>query len=553
MKPTLLFIVALLFTTAVTAQYEINDLELLAGTHSDVSDPGGTSVPHITKRLGGVRYNHTNHNFIVNNGGGWLTLFNEGPYPDPYGRTGNNTDYFLYQGTNEISGNGGIIVFDTVRFNIGAGNIMHITNHRQGTLTPYGEVSGGIMVGRALYFNNGITTTNRQYPVESAIVFPNSAFYEGGLTDAQHVDGFVSEVNYPLGDDDVLGHGGEFIFPVGNGSEVYQLKRNGTFEDPVYLLTVGWVDGDPNTTVDPTQGIPNPTSNGYLDNTIKTIIPVGFWDWHYLDATEANPGGPGYKGAEALTNNQTITVSIPGLTLTGATAADLRLVGYDIQNFKWIPLGTTGATGLTKGSLLSGIIPANKVITAIAIGSIQNAILPVSFISFTAKAENCKALLKWETGMEQNNSHFVVERSTNGETFTAIGRVGAAGNSTSVQSYEFTDEAPASGINYYRIIQVDFDGKYSGTEMKPVRIQCNGNTAVKVYPNPAPSQVNIQSGKAIAQVNIVSAGGQTVMKYVPSQNQGTLSIHIQHIPNGIYLLQIINKDGTVDAIKLVKQ
>jgi hypothetical protein len=66
--------------------------------------------------------------------------------------------------------------------------------------------------------------------------------------------------------------------------------------------------------------------------------------------------------------------------------------------------------------------------------------------------------------------------------------------------------------------------------------------------------VNIQSGKAVAQVNVVASNGQTVMKYVPSQNQGgTFSLNIQRVQKGIYLLQVVNKDGTIDVIKLLKQ
>lgn len=561
MKSILLFIVAILLTTVAAAQYEILNDEFMPGVYNDVSNSGGTTVPGITKRMGAVRYNHTNDKFIVNNGGGWLTQFNYGPFPDPYGRTDTNTDYFLFQGTNEIAGSEGIIVFDTVHFNIGAGSTMHITNHRQGTITPYGEVSGGIIVGRALYFNNGITTTNRQHPVESAIVFANNAFYEGGLMDAQHVDGFVSQIYYPTSDFP-SGLSGDFTFPVGNGSSAYPLKREGNLNDlTTYLLTVGWVDGDPNTTLDPTQGDINPTVPGFLDAGIQGIVPVGFWDWHYLDATIPDPSSEDFKGAEALTENQTITVSIPALDMnfSGFTAADLRLVGYDPRpgQLKWINLSTTGtgATGLTKGSLLTGVIPAGQLISAIAIGSTNNIILPVTFSAFTVKAEGCKALLEWQTGMEQNNSHFVVERSSNGNEFTAIGRVGAVGNSNSLNTYRFTDEAPVSGINYYRITQVDFDGKHSSTDIKAIRIQCNGNAvAIKAYPNPATSQVNIQSGKAVAQVNVVASNGQTVMKYVPSQNQGgTFSLNIQRVQKGIYLLQVVNKDGTVDVIKLLKQ
>ncbi|HTN07344.1 T9SS type A sorting domain-containing protein [Agriterribacter sp.] len=557
MKSILLFIVAILFTAVATAQYEITDDELFAGVHDDVSNPLGTTVPGITKRMGAVRYNHTNDKFIVNNGGGWLTQFNYGPLPDPYGMTGTNTDYFLFQGINEIAGDGGIVVFDTVHFDIGAGNTMNITNHRQGTVTPYGEVSGGIMIGRALYFNNGITTTDRRYPVNSALVFVNNAFYEGGLMDAQHVDGFVSEANYTDGNT-ALGHNGDFTFPVGNGSEVYPLRRRGAFTAGEHLLTVGWVDGDPDIIVDPTQGIVNPrTGPGSLGSGISAVVPVGFWDWHYLDATESDPSGLPLNGAEALTANQTITVSIPGLDgiLVGANASDLRLVGFNAVSTQWENLGTAGASGLTKGSLLSGTINASQLITAIAIGSTQNIILPVTFTSFTVKADGCKALLEWQTGMEQNNSHFVVERSANGAEFTAIARVSAVGNSNTTNTYKFTDQTPPTGVNYYRIKQVDFDGKHSSTDIKAIRIQCNGNAiAIKAYPNPAGNQVNIQSGKAVAQVNIVATNGQTVMKYVPSQNQGgTFSLNIQRVQNGIYLLQIVNKDGTIDVIKLLKQ
>lgn len=557
MKSTLLLFTAILLSLCVAGQYEIPAGELSAGVHSDVSDPLGTTVSGIIWRKGAVRYNHTNHKFTVNNGGGWLTQFNEGPAPDPWGTTSTNTDYFSFPGTSEIAGEEGIITFDTVHFDNGAGNIMHITNHRQGMMDQYGEVSGGILVGRALYFANGITTTDRQHPVKSAIVFVNSAFYAGGNTDAQHVDGFVSEANYLFGNNLPVGHGGDFTYPVGNATETYPLRRQGTFDEEAYLIAVGWVDGDPNTTNDPTKGGVNSTGFGFLGAGIQAVVPVGFWDWHVQDGTNQNPDGSPFKGAETLAQNQTITVSIPALDgmLSGANASDLRLVGYDADNDLWINLGTAGASGLTKGSLLSGTITTGTRITALAIGSITNIILPVTFSSFTVKAAGCSALLEWETATEQNNSHFVVERSIDGTTFAAIGRVNGAGTSNHSNQYTFTDKTPASGINYYRITQTDFDGKYSSSEIQAVRINCSEQVPVHVYPNPASNRVYIQSrGKSVAQINVVATNGQTVKKYRPAQNQGsTLSLDIQTIPQGIYLLQIVNRDGTVDIVKMLKK
>ncbi len=531
-----------------------------------VNDPAGyneTFVQDNVTRSENVRYNHYSPIFNVSNKG-WLSYFNTF---NPYGRSTNNTDYFLFQGESFIRGAEGIAIFDTLRLDIGTANTMHIENSNGGYLilnpTAYlGQPPGGISISRALYFNNGITTTLRDKPVNGAIVFVNNAFYSGGLTDAQHVDGFVSEINYG-GSDQLPGHNGDFTFPVGNSNAVYQLRRQGVFEDNDHTLTVGWIDGDPGATPDPTRnsdpGVDpfNPTSPAsiYLPTGIVGVAKAGFWDWHYQDAS-ITPNPNAYNG-KGMTNEQTITVSIPDLSnYAGLQSTELRLLGYDPINFIWLNLSSSaGASGLTKGSTLQGTIPAGQTISALAIGSTNNVVLPVTFNAFTVKADGCKTLLEWQTGMEQNNSHFVVERSSNGNEFITIGRVGAVGNSNSLNTYRFTDEAPANGINYYRITQVDFDGKHSSTGIKAIRIQCSGNkVSLKAYPNPATTEVNIQSGKTVAQVNVIATSGQTVMKYVPSQNQGgTFSLNVQRIQKGIYLLQVINKDGTVDVIKLLKQ
>jgi hypothetical protein len=566
MKSILLLMAGLLTWSFGLAQYNILDEDLTSANspYTDQTQPGWTTTYVLfdtwRRDPAGVTYNHIHPIFSVT--GAWLTQFNDGPVPLIFAAVGNNIDYFAFQGDNKIEGEEGVIVFDDVYFNNGAGNLMEITNFNSGIHNAehqFGQIPGSILIAKNIFFNNGITTTSEDKPVTGAIVFINDASYTGGLPDAHHVNGFVTEVNYETSVR-TPGHGGDFTFPVGNGSKVYQLRRQGTFDVTDSTLTVGWVNLDPNlaTTIDPTQGAHNITTD--LPAPVAAIIKAGFWDWHYQSANATTSDQ--LRGAMAMAESQTITASIPDLSdYTGLLPSDLRLIGYDPQNFKWIDLSSGSglpfpyASGLTKGSLLTGVIPAGQLITAIAIGSTNNVILPVSFISFNVKADGCKALLEWQTGSEQNNSHFVVERSTNGNDFTAIGRVGATGNSNSLNTYRFTDEAPAGGINYYRITQVDFDGKRSSTGIKAIRIQCDGNAVtIKAYPNPATSQINIQSGKAVAQVNVVASNGTTVMKYLPSQNQGgTFSLNIQQVQKGIYLLQVVNKDGTIDVIKLLKQ
>lgn len=517
---------------------------------------GTKAVQGVRFRINGVTYNHTTPDMLVPEPGtGWLTQFN---HYTSFGNVGNNVDNFQYQGTTGIRGNGNV-AFDDVYFNNGAGNTMNISNYigvYDFVNDNYNMPPCGILVAKTLYFNNGITTTNRNYPIQGAIAFTNSATYVNsgvGLSDAQHVDGFVSEFTSINNSTGALGHGGSFVFPVGNATEVHQLQRTGTIDEYERILTVGWVDGDPDSTTDLT-GIfgqypdTNFTSITYREPIIASIIPIGFWDWHYQDIYDDN------YTALPLNHSQVITVSIPDLQSISVGAADLRLVGWDANNSRWINLsGTTGASGLTKGSTLSGTIPAGTNITALAIGSIS-VVLPVSFTDFSVKTANCKALLEWRTQMEFNNSHFNVERSQDGVHFTTIARVNGAGNSNTLKTYNYTDETPFTGKSYYRITQVDYDGKNSSTPIEVIEMNCD-NVSLKVYPNPAVNQITIKTNKAIVQVHILSSNGQSVIKHRPSLNPtgGIFTMNIQAIQSGIYFVQIINRDGTTELIKLLKK
>jgi hypothetical protein len=83
--------------------------------------------------------------------------------------------------------------------------------------------------------------------------------------------------------------------------------------------------------------------------------------------------------------------------------------------------------------------------------------LPVKLIEFTVAAAGGSNVLQWKTSLEINSSYFMVQKSKNGTDFENIGTVAAAGNSTNIKTYSFTDFTPNSYINYYRIIIVDRD------------------------------------------------------------------------------------------------
>lgn len=85
--------------------------------------------------------------------------------------------------------------------------------------------------------------------------------------------------------------------------------------------------------------------------------------------------------------------------------------------------------------------------------------LPVSLTSFTAKNNEYSIALNWVTASEQNNSYFEISRSGDGKIFTSLGIVKGGGTTTEKQVYSYKDLYPLSGINYYRLTQVDFDGR----------------------------------------------------------------------------------------------
>lgn len=120
-------------------------------------------------------------------------------------------------------------------------------------------------------------------------------------------------------------------------------------------------------------------------------------------------------------------------------------------------------------------------------------LLPVNWLSFDCGKQNAQGTeLNWSTASEQNSSHFIVERSNNGQVFEPIGTVPAAGYSHNIRKYSFTDPSPLKNRAYYRIAMEEINGhrEYTSPCMKNGN-QEGENTPVKVYPNPSKGTVNI--------------------------------------------------------------
>jgi Secretion system C-terminal sorting domain len=114
--------------------------------------------------------------------------------------------------------------------------------------------------------------------------------------------------------------------------------------------------------------------------------------------------------------------------------------------------------------------------------------LPVIWGRFNASVLNKKSQLNWTTSSELNNDYFEVQYSADGNTFDPIGKVQGAGNSGKTMRYEFIHDNPLKGSSYYRLKQVDWDGKF---EYSPVISVYMEDEDIRIYPNPATEILNI--------------------------------------------------------------
>lgn len=178
-------------------------------------------------------------------------------------------------------------------------------------------------------------------------------------------------------------------------------------------------------------------------------------------------------------------------------------------------------------------------------------VLPVSLLSFTATKQQQSVLLNWQTANEINNNYFSVERSNAiNRVFTEINKVYSKGNASQKQSYNTTDLKPLQGWNYYRLKQVDKDGKFSYSSIASVYF--DDGLVIAVYPNPANSYIYVVGLKQDVQnnISITDINGKTVL--TATTNQSSTKINIQNLASGVYYINII-QNGNSFKQKFVKQ
>ena len=181
-------------------------------------------------------------------------------------------------------------------------------------------------------------------------------------------------------------------------------------------------------------------------------------------------------------------------------------------------------------------------------GDVNCRALPLEFNSLSAIAlGKTNALVSWSTQTERNVSHYLVERSENGISFTPVDELQA--RNTARADYEFIDESVPGRFAYYRVTGVDFDGAQTVSPSRRVDFFSSDDVNVQLYPNPVGQDeltLNWQQNEEDANVRwlVYNQWGQEIASGSPAARVGEnlAVVNLAKLPAGVYLLRLRGTD-----------
>jgi hypothetical protein len=267
-------------------------------------------------------------------------------------------------------------------------------------------------------------------------------------------------------------------------------------------------------------------------------------------------------------NNSELPTVINGILMgTTSVAGDYALL---------IPIGANNANGIQRiesrdasntvlfsSTAATGIWPSGPNTTTAARRDVllitsTDAPLPVVISAFTATKNADATILRWSTASEGNNSYFEIQRSTDSKKFEAIGTVKGSGNSSKKVSYSFTDGASfAAKTLYYRLKQVDFDGKAEYSKTVNVSNIAPAKGISNTLPNPFNDELNVTinvASNVTATVVIMDLIGKVHHTSTEQFQAGAnkVSVNTTDMPDGIYFVRV-SYNGESFTQKVIKK
>jgi hypothetical protein len=210
--------------------------------------------------------------------------------------------------------------------------------------------------------------------------------------------------------------------------------------------------------------------------------------------------------------------------------------------------GTCGNSGFT---LAGDNIADNGSTTTITVTTTT----PLTLTNFNVTNNNCIPTLRWSTENEVNTSNFLIEKnSNNNSNWVAIGTVNSVGNSSIRTNYSFIDNNTiTTNKALYRLKMIDRNGEFKYSPIVLAQLNCK-ETSVIVYPNPIKNgvlNISVNGFTTNITATLKSASGQIVL--TEKVVNGSNILEISNIANGLYYVEIMDKNGNSNLNKVIIQ
>ncbi|MEZ4774091.1 MAG: LamG-like jellyroll fold domain-containing protein [Bacteroidia bacterium] len=343
-------------------------------------------------------------------------------------------------------------------------------------------LGGSVTVNGALGLTAGILDLNA-----NTLTMGSAASVSGSPGNSSHIDARTGSLRKDYSGADA------FLFPVGDGTVYSPITLNFTSGS----FSTGYA----------TVGL---AASKHLNNNSTTDYISRYW----------TVSSSGISGFSCNVSAQYDDNDING--------TESNIHGGKYSGGSWTDLGAVS----TGSNLITGTVTGFSDFT----GGEADA-FPVEWLSFTGKPEEKTVLLEWITATELNTHFFAIERSEDQQSWNNLGKVTAAGTSSKPENYQFTDTQPIPGLAYYRLRQVDFDGKYQYSPTIAVNLY---EGIISVYPNPVEDQMFVTiSDNHPYELILSDIHGKFIMRRVVTP--GTHPVSLAGLSPGIYYINIRNR------------
>ncbi|MCH6199239.1 T9SS type A sorting domain-containing protein [Aquiflexum sp. LQ15W] len=374
--------------------------------------------------------------------------------------------------------------------------IRRLTMNTSGTLELYIPLT----VSVTLTLNNGIINNN-----ENLLTLNSGLLVLGSPSNASHVNGRIRKIGNTA-----------FTYPFGNNGFYAPLTTSALGGAATQHFTGRYFHVNPDDvpydreSKEPSIGIVNECEYWELENTNSSATPVLTMTW---------------------ASDRTCPID---------DFNEFMVTKWD--GSQWIDLGQDALSGDANSGSVRNQTTVPNFSPGIFTLSQSFRILPVELLSFTAMiTEDDKIKVSWSTAQEKNNAFFTLEKSLDGINWSTIGLIPGAGDSEVILFYDFIDESPVYGRQFYRLTQTDFDGTSETFRVVGVTIQSkNEKITFKVYPNPSNGLVKILSQNTNmeeAEIMVLDYQGQ-IVRNIKGITGRLVEMDLTDLPKGLYLLKI---------------